>query len=145
MTSSSDIEKNGKSTLSALAVGDTVAFSTVTTDGTTVHRHVVRRATTVGHGRRMWAWWGANPGHRPRNTPERARKHRELERFEQFEQLQQFGIACLIPGSEHLGSRRDPTLPVSATSPGAQRERALSRLDRLSAIAQGGTLGPVPL
>ena len=35
VTSSSDIEKNGKTTLSALAVGDNVAFSTVSTNGTT--------------------------------------------------------------------------------------------------------------
>jgi len=35
VTSSSVIDKNGKTTLSAVAVGDTVAFSTITTDGTT--------------------------------------------------------------------------------------------------------------
>jgi hypothetical protein len=35
VTSSSDIDKNGESTLSALAVGDAVTFSTVTTNGTT--------------------------------------------------------------------------------------------------------------
>ena len=35
MTSSSDIDKNGEATLSALAVGDAVTFSTVTTNGTT--------------------------------------------------------------------------------------------------------------
>lgn len=35
VTDSSSIDKNGKATLSALAVGDDVAFSTVTTDGTT--------------------------------------------------------------------------------------------------------------
>jgi len=35
VTSSSDIDKNGESTLGDLAVGDTVTFSTVTTNGTT--------------------------------------------------------------------------------------------------------------
>jgi hypothetical protein len=35
VTSSSDIDKNGEATLSDLAVGDAVTFSTVTTNGTT--------------------------------------------------------------------------------------------------------------
>jgi preprotein translocase subunit YajC len=35
VTSTSDIDKNGEATLSDLAVGDAVTFSTVTTDGTT--------------------------------------------------------------------------------------------------------------
>ena len=35
VTSTSDIDKNGEATLSDLAVGDTVTFSTVTTNGTT--------------------------------------------------------------------------------------------------------------
>jgi hypothetical protein len=34
VTASSDIDKNGESSLSALAVGDAVRFSTVTTNGT---------------------------------------------------------------------------------------------------------------
>ena len=35
VTSSSDVDKNGEATLSDLAVGDAVSFSTVTTNGTT--------------------------------------------------------------------------------------------------------------
>ncbi|HEY5025029.1 MAG TPA: hypothetical protein VII76_08640 [Acidimicrobiales bacterium] len=56
VTSSSDIEKNGKSTLSALAVGDMVGFSTVTTDGTTAIDTLVAGGCGPGNGP------GANAG-----------------------------------------------------------------------------------
>ena len=50
VTSSSAIDKNGNTTLSALAVGDDVAFSTVTTDGTTAIDRLVAGNMAGGCG-----------------------------------------------------------------------------------------------
>ena len=65
VTGSSDIEKNGKVTVSALAVGDDVAFSTATTDGTTAIDKLV--AGTMAGGCLHGAGHGPGPatGHGP--------------------------------------------------------------------------------
>jgi hypothetical protein len=62
VTSTSDIEKKGKTTLSALSVGDTVAFSTVTTDGTTAIDTLVAGTAPSGMA------GGCGPGGGPRGT-----------------------------------------------------------------------------
>ncbi len=69
VTSSSDIEKNGKSALSALAVGDTVAFSTVTTDGTTSIDKLFAGPPPTGMARGCEPGGGGNPGTGHRGPP----------------------------------------------------------------------------
>ena len=67
VTDSSAIEKNGKTTVSALAVGDTVAFSTVTTDGTSAIDKLVAGTMAGGclHGAAQGTGPGAGPGPPP--------------------------------------------------------------------------------
>ena len=133
VTSTSDIEKKDKTTLSALSVGDTVAFSTVTSDGTTA-------IDTLVAGPRPRAWpeavvpvGGQGPGYRPPNTTDRIWRQREFEQLEQFEQL---GTTCLIHGSEHLGSgSRSTAVPV-----GRDEAQVLSR--RASAGQRGSSAVP---
>jgi len=62
VTSSSEIEKMGKSTLSALTVGDTVAFSTVITDGTTSIDKLFAGTPPSGMAGGCGPGGGANPG-----------------------------------------------------------------------------------
>jgi hypothetical protein len=67
VTSSSDIDKNGESTLSVLAVGDAVTFSTVTTNGTTAidKLHAGNAALDMppgGPGGMPGGGYGAPPG-----------------------------------------------------------------------------------
>jgi len=71
VSSSSDIEKNGKSTLGALAVGDDVAFSTVTTDGTTAIDKLVAGDMAGGcmHGAGQGTGPGTGHGPPPTGTP----------------------------------------------------------------------------
>jgi hypothetical protein len=56
VTSSSDIDKNGEASLSSLAVGDAVTFSTVTTNGTTAIDRL-----HAGNAQLDMPQWGAPP------------------------------------------------------------------------------------
>ena len=83
VTSSSDIDKNGKTTLSALAVGDNVAFSTVTTNGSSAIDTLYAGNAAVEHGRRVHPRCGTEwVERRQRSTSDRVGKFHRVDQLE---------------------------------------------------------------